>query len=371
MKLKIKRETLVSNLDNVSRALSTRNIIPVLNGIKFELKKKGLYLTASDNDVSIEVFIDKKDIEIIEEEDSLVVANGSKLLELLKRIDKEYIDIQSFDANEVMFTSGKFEYKSNCFVKEDFPNIKFEEVSDPIMIDSIKFKDIINKTTFACSLQESRPILTGINIKVIGDLFECVATDSYRLSKVLINIPNMTNSYNIVIPSKNINELYRIINKAIELEFHIFSNKVLVKYDNIKFQSSLLNGTYPNTDNSIPKEFSSTIKVSLSKFASLVSNASLISQAKDKNIIDMEVKNNLLTIKANTLDGKFEDTIEVECEENTDIKISYSAKYMLDALKVYNKDNILLLMNGEISPIIIKEEENTEVTELILPMKTF
>ena len=372
MKLIIEKDLLVKNLENACRALSTRNIIPVLNGIKFELKKSGLFLTASDNEISIEVFIDKKEIKLIDEEGCVIIANGAKLLELLKRINKKEITIQSFDENEITFTSEKFEYRSNCFSKDDFPNIKFEETKTPVKLDGIKFKEIINKTSFACSLQESRPLLTGVNIKIIGDLFECVATDSYRLSKIQISLSMMPESnFNIVIPARNINELYRIIYEENEIEMHIFNNKVLFIYGNIKFLSSLLNGTYPNTDNSIPKEFKNQIKVKLNSLLNLVTNASLISQTKDKNIIEMEIKNSLLTVRANSQEGKFEDTIEVENLTKNNIKISFSAKYMTDALKIYDSEEILVLMNGEISPIIINIESNKEVTELILPMKTY
>lgn len=372
MKLIIEKEIFVRNLENVCRALSTRNIIPVLNGIKFELTKNGLLLTASDNEISIEVNIDKKNIKSIDEVGSVVVANGAKLLELLKRINKKEILIQSLDENEITFSSDKFEYKSNCFNREDFPNINFEKTENPVKLDSKKFKEIINNTVFACSLQESRPLLTGINIKIVGNLFECVATDSYRLSKILIDLKDISeNNFNIVIPAKNINELYRIINSDNEIELHIYNNKILFIYENIKFVSSLLNGTYPNTDNSIPKEFKNQIKVKLTDMLNIVTNASLISQSKDKNIIEMEINNSLLTIRANSQEGKFEDTIEIENILKNNIKISYSSKYMAEALKIYDSEYILILMNGEISPIIINKEENLEVTELILPMKTY
>lgn len=372
MKLVIEKDILVNNLEKVSRAISTRNIIPVLNGVKFDLTSKGLFLVASDNDVSIEIFIDKKNIKSIEEEGSIVVANGVKLLELLKRVNKKDIYIQCFEENEIIFKSDKFEYKSSCFNKNDYPNINFEENEEKIELDGTKFKEIINKTSFACSLQESRPVLTGVNIKVIGDIFECVATDSYRLSKVQIKLNNFgNNTYNVVIPARNVNELCKILDMDNVVKLNIFGNKILFQQNNMKFQSSLLNGTYPNTENSIPKEFDNKVKVNLKELYDLVNNAALISQAKDKNIIEMDIKDNVLTIKSNSLEGKFEDSIDIENITNNNIKISFSAKYMSDALKVYNVDNILLLMNGEISPIILNQEDSTELIQLILPMKTY
>ncbi len=374
MKLIIEKETLVNNLENVSRALSTRNIIPVLNGIKFKVTKEGLYLTASDNDISIEIFVDKVDIKSIEEEGELVISGGSKLLEILRKLPNNDMTIESYEENMIFFKTPNFEYKSNCYPKEEYPDINFEESDKYAVVNSNKVREMISKTSFACSLQESRPLFTGINVKLTNNNLEFVATDSYRLSKMQIEIDNKEeNDFNIVIPARNINELLKVLNKEDDVYIHIFSNKVLFKYNNIKFQSSLINGgTYPNTDNSIPKSFESTIKVNIKEFFNVVERASLVSQFKDKNIIEMEIVNDKLTIRASSVDvGKIEESIIVDNVSKSNIKISYSAKYMIDALKIFNKENIFILLNGDISPIILMEEDNDELTELISPMKTF
>lgn len=374
MKLIIEKETLVNNLENVSRALSTRNIIPVLNGIKFKVTKEGLYLTASDNDISIEIFVDKVDIKSIEEEGELVISGGSKLLEILRKLSNNDMTIESYEENMIFFKTLNFEYKSNCYPKEEYPDINFEESDKYAVVNSNKVREMISKTSFACSLQESRPLFTGINVKLTNNNLEFVATDSYRLSKMQIEIDNKEeNDFNIVIPARNINELLKVLNKEDDVYIHIFSNKVLFKYNNIKFQSSLINGgTYPNTDNSIPKSFESTIKVNIKEFFNVVERASLVSQFKDKNIIEMEIVNDKLTIRASSVDvGKIEESIIVDNVSKSNIKISYSAKYMIDALKIFNKENIFILLNGDISPIILMEEDNDELTELISPMKTF
>ncbi len=372
MKLIIEKNTLMEGLNYVSKALSTRNIIPVLNGIKFELKKEGLYLTATDNDITIECFIDKKDIKSIDEEGCTIIY-GKSLLEIIRKLPNTDIVIENFESNEVSFITESSIYNFNCFMQEDFPNINLEEVKEPIVINSSKFKEMINQTSFACSLQESRPLLTGVNIKLIGNIFECVATDSYRLSKVSVSVDKLyEENINIVIPARNINELVKTIEDDSELEIHVFSNKVLFKHNNLKFQSSLLNGTYPNTDNSIPKEFSYTVKLNLKEFYNILDRASLITQSKDKNIIDLEILNNNLIIRASSTEmGKVEEKMEIDNQTNNNIKISFSAKYMIDALKIFNKEEIYILLNGEISPIILKEVENNELIELILPMKTY
>ena len=372
MKMLIEKNKLMEGLNSVSKALSSRNIIPVLNGIKFDLKKEGLYLTATDNEITIQTFIDKKDISNIEETGCSVIY-GKSLIDIIRRLPNEDIIIENFESNEVSFKTSNSIYNFNCFMIEDFPSIKLEEIKNPIIINGQKFKEMINKTSFACSLQESRPLLTGVNIKIQGDLFECTATDSYRLSKISYNLDDTyTENVNIVIPSRNINEFVKIIDEDEIIEIHVFSNKVLFKYKNIIFQSSLLNGNYPNTDNSIAKEFKYIIKANLRDFYNTLDRASLLTQSKDKNIIDVEIDKNDFIIRASSYEmGKVEEKIAVENETNNSLRISFSAKYMLEALKMFNEEYIYILLNGEISPIIIKEIENDNLIQLILPMKTY
>ena len=291
----------------------------------------------------------------------------------MKRLPDTDILIENYESNEMSFKTNTSIYNFNCFMPEDFPTIKIEDMKNPIILDSLKFKEIINKTSFACSVQESRPLLTGVNIKIQGDSFACTATDSYRLSKINIKLGKIYNeNINIVIPARNINEFVKIIDDESELEMHIFSNKIIFKLNNIIFQSSLLNGNYPNTDNSIAKEFKYIVKANLKELFNTLDRAAFITQSKDKNIIDVEINKNNLLIKASSLEmGKVEERIEIDNETNNNLKISFSARYMLDALRMFNKEYIYLLFNGEINPIIIKEIENDELIELVLPMKTY
>ena len=260
MKLLIEKNILLEGLNYVSRALSTKNIIPVLNGIKFDLTKKGLYLTATDNDITIQTFIDKSNIKSMDDIGCSVIY-GKTLLDIIRKMPDTDILIENYESNEVSFKTDSSIYNFNCFREEDFPNIVLDEIKNPIVINSLKFKDLINKTSFACSMQESRPLLTGVNIKLQGNLLECTATDSYRLSKITTTLDDIyEENINIVIPARNINEFVRLLDNDEDIEIHVFSNKIIFKTEKLIFQSSLLNGNYPNTDNSIAKEFKYIIK---------------------------------------------------------------------------------------------------------------
>ncbi len=254
-----------------------------------------------------------------------------------------------------------------------YPVLKLEEVDSPIVMKGDVFKSIISQTAFAISTQELRPLLTGLNFKIVGDVLECIATDSYRLAKKNIKLDKpIDDEINIVIPGRNILELDKIIVDDEEVEMHIFSNKILFKYKNIIFQSNLLSGTYPNTSNLIPKEFAIIVNTNLGDFYSSIDRAALLTQNKDKNLVKMRIKNKEMIINSYASEiGKVEEKLAVETQDDANIDISFSAKYMLEALKTIKDDDILILMNGEVKPIVIKSMTDESLIQLILPIKTY
>ncbi len=373
MKFKIKKSVLLENLNYVSKALSNKNIIPVLNGIYFELTKEGLFLTATDNDMTIKCFIDKKDITDIKEPGNVIIY-GRYILDIVRKLPSEEIEIEDMDGNKAIISTSTSKYNLNCFNIKDFPNIELKEVTKPIKVLTGIFKEIMNQTTFATSTQESRPLLTGINLKILGDILECVATDSYRLAKKTLKIDKQVEeNINIVIPSKNINELVKIIDDDNEsLELHIFNNKIMFKYKNIIVQSSLLNGSYPNTDSFVPNEFETEINLELNELFNVIDRASLLTQSKEKNIVQLEIMDDKILITSSSVEiGKVEEIMAINKKKGPNLKISFSAKYMLEALKTFDSKNIRLLLNGEIKPIIIKQEKKEDLIQLILPIKTY
>lgn len=368
----IKKELFLENLNNVSKAISSKNIIPILGGIKLDLNNEGLFLTCSDNEITIRSFIDKKYIEKINEKGSIVIL-GRYFIELIRKIPSETIEIVTDGLNLTINTLNG-EYNLNGMNPEEFPDKTLELVETPIKIDKTIIKNIINQTSFAISKQESRPILTGINFKIKDNKMECVATDSYRLAKKIIKLEEkIKEEINIVVPGNNLIELSKIINDEDEkVELHIFSNNILFKFDNILFQSRLLNGNYPDTSKLIKEDSLVNIIVNTENLYNSIDRASLLTSEKDKNVIKMELKENNLIISSNSQEiGKIEEKINIEKTNDINIEISYSSKYMMEALRTIKGEETLILLSGEIKPIILKSKEDDNLIQLIVPIKTF
>ena len=207
MKIKIKQKVLLEHLNYAIKGISNKNLIPILNCIKFDLKEDGLYLLSTDNEIAIKTFIDKQKITEIVETGSLVIS-GKYIYEIIRKLNDEVINIEEIIDSQVLITTTTSSFKLNCINSMEFPNLDLEFTSNPIIMKQKQFKNLIQKIIFATSTQESRPILTGVNFRVNDNLFECTATDSYRLakSKFILN-ESVVDNVDIIIPSKNLSDL--------------------------------------------------------------------------------------------------------------------------------------------------------------------
>lgn len=373
MKLKIKKEIIEDAINKVSKAISTKNLVPALSGIKFDLTKEGLTLTASDNDITIQTFISSKNNMTIEDEGSIII-QGRYISDIVRKLPDEYINIEVIDELKIMIYTENSEFNLNGINKSEYPTISLEESKTPVLLKNSIFKDIVNQTAFASSNDESRPVLTGINFKLSDNILECNSTDSYRLSRKVVElVDKVKENYNIVIPSKNLLEFIKIINDDDEnIEMHIFNNKILLKYQHILFQSRLINGTYPNTSNLLPEESLLKITTSITNLYNVIDRASILTSDKEKNIVTLETNGNKLLIKSSAAEiGRVEEKMVVEKNNDEDIKISFVAKYMMEALKSFKDDKVEISFIGEIKPILLKNVDDETLTQLVLPIRTY
>lgn len=373
MKLKIKQNILMEHLNYVIKGISSKNLIPILNCIKFELNNDGLYLMSTDNEVAIKTFIPKDKIENIDVCGEIVVS-GKYIYEIIKKLPNEIINIEEVMESKLYINTSNSSFNLNCNNASDFPMLDLEDNKNPIIISKKMFKSIINQTLFATSTQESRPALTGLNFKIEGDTLECVATDSYRLAKKIIKLDNnVVEKINIIIPTKNLYELVKLFNdEEGDLELHIFNNKVIFKFNSIIMMSRLVNGTYPDTSKLIPTSFSITMEVKLDDLYNAIDRASLLTNESDKNTIKLETSENCIKLSSNIPEiGNVEETVGLNNNIDEEFRIAFSSRYMMDALRSFEGDEVELLFNGEVKPIIVKEKGNDDLIQLILPIRTY
>ncbi|MGP7819568.1 DNA polymerase III subunit beta [Niallia sp. 01092] len=377
MKFIIQKDYLVQSVQDVMKAITSRTTIPILTGIKIVATTEGVTLTGSDSDISIESFIPKEenDTEIVQVEmPGSIVLQAKFFSEIVKKLPTNQVEIE-VDNLQTVIRSGKSEFNLNGLDSEEYPHLPQITEQNVFKVPTDLLKNLIKQTVFAVSTSETRPILTGVNWKVEnGDLI-CIATDSHRLAlrKAKINFVS-EQSYNIVIPGKSLNELNRILDDHDEqVEIVVTDNQVLFKTRHILFFSRLLEGNYPDTNRLIPTESKTDIVVNSKEFLQAIDRASLLAREGRNNVVKFStLEKDVIEISSFTPEiGKVVEELVSESIDGEELKISFSAKYMMDALKALEGTEVKISFTGAMRPFVIHPMNDDSILQLILPVRTY
>lgn len=367
MNFKIKRLELLNALTKVSRAVSIKSPLPVLTGIKFDLKEDKLILTGSDSDITIQTSI-QDHIDIIEP--GSVVLSSKYILEIIKKIDSEdvYIFIVDGTLTRIEGANSRFDLNGTSYI--DYPRIDLNKTGVNLQMKSIDLKEAIEQTSFATSEKETRPVLTGVNFKAKDHVLECIATDSYRLAKRILNIDSDI-SFNIIIPKKSLIEISRIIEKDELIDLYVSDRKVLFVFDHVLIQTRLIDGTFPDTSRLIPDSFDYSMSIDSTSLLNSIDRASLLTN-EQTNIVKLTMNQDTVILSSFSQEiGSVEENLSRAFYKGEPLKISFSARYLTDAIKSINGQKVRVLFTGEMKPFIIKDFEREDIIQLVLPVRTY
>ena len=378
MRFIIQRDHLVQSVQDVMKAITSRTTIPILTGIKIVASEEGVTLTGSDSDISIESFIPKEedDKEIIEiKQPGSIVLQARFFSDMVKKLPSDFVEIEVQNHLQTVIRSGKSEFNLIGLDAEEYPHLPQIEEENVFKIPTDLLKAMIRQTSFAVSTSETRPILTGVNWKVENNELYCIATDSHRLAqrKAKIEMETPAN-YNVVIPGKSLNELSKILaDNSESIEIVITENQILFKAKHLLFFSRLLEGNYPDTSRLIPSESKTDIVLHTKEFLHAIDRASLLAREGKNNVVKLiTLQDQLIEISSNTPEvGKVVEEMKGISMDGEELKISFSAKYMMDALRAIEGNEIKISFTGAMRPFVIYPINDDSTLQLILPVRTY
>jgi DNA polymerase-3 subunit beta len=378
MRFVIQRDRLVQSVQDVMKAVTSRTTIPILTGIKIVASEEGVALTGSDSDISIESFIPKEEAgnEIVEiKQPGSIVLQARFFSEIVKKLPTDSVEIHVENHLQTVIRSGKSEFNLNGLDAEEYPHLPQIEEENVFKIPTDLLKAMIRQTVFAVSTSETRPILTGVNWKVENGTLTCIATDSHRLALRKAQIEtNANENYNVVIPGKSLSELSKILDDNNDLiDIVITENQVLFKAEHLLFFSRLLEGNYPDTSRLIPSDSKTDVVVTTKEFLQAIDRASLLAKEGRNNVVKLStIEGGVIEISSNTPEiGKVVEEVQSKSIEGEELKISFSAKFMMDALKALEGTEITVSFTGAMRPFIIKPLNDDSILQLILPVRTY
>ncbi len=347
----------------VSKALSVNNANPVLGGIKLTAFGDTLTLLATDMELTIEK---KIKADVLMEGETVVV--GKYFVEFTKKLEKEQIELSRLYDGQLQIKYSDSESELQVFPSENFPIIEKEEDGNIIELPVKDFKSVVEKTCFACSIDDSRPILKGCLFEVNEGKLTTVALDGFRMAVVKKQI-NSSGNFNAIIPARTLMEISRLLEKEEEnVKLYIQKKSLFVEVENTVLVSRLIEGEFVKYNHILPTSFENVVTVNKQMLLNSIERAAIVAKNDRYNVVKLDVKENVMTVSAKSEVGNVNENVNINLN-GKDIAIAFNGKYVLEYLKIINEDFINLNLNSPIDPCIINSVGNEEYLYLVLPVR--
>ncbi len=367
MEIKVKKASIYKLIQILETITPSRSVVPVLQNIKISARASELFLYATDLEVGLEYNL-KNGYEIIREGQVLLPAK--KLSDILGELDEEELIIKEDKGNCLIKPTyeSKWFYKFLCIDVSTFPQfLKLEKSSTPIELELADFKDMVNKTSFSVSDGISNYALSGVLLEAKKDEFRMVSTDGVRLSLVRKAIlGDKVKPFKAIVPVKAMRILEKVTEQEKRFQIYFDETTMQIKLSNGTFFTRLIEGTFPDYEEVIPKKYKISISVPLQQFISRLRTILVFASERAKTVKLLLKKGSLQFYTTSSETGEaFTKEIPVE-HTGEDYLVVLNPDFLHDVARVINDDNIQIYLNEGHLPVVIKEKN--DYIHLIMPI---
>lgn len=364
MKILCSTVALSDACQNVQRAASSKTAIPAIEGILMVAKEGTLTLTGYDLEMGITTSIPAK----IEEEGELVL-NAHMFSETLRKLPGENVYICSDQRNIASISCGDFSSTLIGISAEEYPDLPSVSGGYPISVDQGTLKDMVRKTIFSAAVKDSKIVHTGIKFEIEENHIRLIAVDGVRLAIRNEEINYSGENLSFVVPAKTLSEVVKLMSDDNALvTLSIGKRHIIFEVGGYNIISRLLDGEFLNYKAAIPSSTKTVINVDTRKFIESIDRTSLIITEKIKSPIKCVFDGNMIEMSSITSLGTANDRVAAKIDGES-CTIGFNNKYMLDALRACDTDEVRIMLNGAVAPILIVPNEGNDFIFLILPVR--
>ena len=334
MNFTITRQNLHNGLAAVSASIPSKTTLPVLSNILFEASDDGVWISGTDLDVAVRV----KVLADVKESGSLT-APGKKLQEITRELSDQPVDITT-RGDQIELSCGASRFKLNGLPADEFPTLAEVDFSEGISVTGKDLNGLIHHTSFAVSTEESRPILNGVLWELRGGEMKMVATNGHRLARMSVKVdPTSTPSIDFIVPPAALTQAQRLFKDGDQLEVARSGNHLGFRADTTEIYTRLIEGTYPNYDQVIPKDNDKIAIIDKNIFASAVRRMAVVASDQTHRIrLRFESGRAHLNVLTPDL-GEGHDEMEVGYD-GEELEIGFNANYLLEVLRHIPSDEV-------------------------------
>jgi DNA polymerase-3 subunit beta len=365
MKFSCNQQILSKALNTVSKAVSSRTTIPILKGILLEASSDGnLKLAASDLDLSIE-----KTVPVNVLEEGSIVVSSKLFIDIIRKLPNEEVEVEESEGS-VTIRCLASEFTIVGQPADEFPNIGEIKEETGIRIDKEVLKEMIKRTSYAASIEEAKGIIVGVLLEMDEEGMTMVALDGFRMAvtrESMEKAPKMK----IIIAARILNEVNRVFSEdenIKEVDMIIDEKKAVFLMEGARIVLRIMEGEFVKYKDILPKEYLSRQKVNRGEMIDCLERASLLAKEGKNNLVKLSIVRDKILISSRSEEGNVKEELFVEKEGN-DLEIGFNAKYLLDALKVIDDEEVVMEFNTNVSPCLIKPLEGNRYEYLILPVR--
>ncbi len=365
MKFSIDKNEFIKILQRVQGIVEKRNTMPILANVLLESTLGGINVVATD----LEIFIkDRCEANVTDE--GKITVNARKIFEIVRQMPKEEIEVSTSGDHKITLKSGKSRFNIVGLPYTEFPAFPAIEEEGLTRIDPEVLKDMIDKTSFAVSQDETRYNINGFFIEKKDNITRFITTDGHRLAIIEKDTEKISAvEEGVILPRKGVGELRKILEeKEGAFMLGITSKSATMKKDNTLINIRLIEGEFPDYKQVIPKGNNKDLKANRSLLLESLKRVSILSSDKVKGVKFTLSTNKLVLSTSSPELGDATEELEVEYQDE-DLEIAFNAKYFIEALDVIEEERIVLKLKDQLSPGIIQPEGVSEYTYVIMPMR--
>ena len=364
MRFECEKTLLASAIEGVSRAITNRSAIPVLEGVYLKAEGFNLTLTGYDMEMGITTTIECNVLVPGE-----TVLEAKLLLSLVSRMPAGDVRIELTDDGQAVISGGVAEFEIPTLNASDYPSLPVTGADNTMTIPTSMMRELIEKTIYAVSQDDKKPAHTGELFVIEPGSLTIVALDGYRLAIIQRDV-ECTRDIRIIIPAKTLQELLKILGGPDD-PVKIDANRRYVVFttNGYTIMSRLIEGDFLNYEGVLPKEKKTRVTVDCRSFINTIERCSLIITERLKNPLRITFEEDKITVRCQTPLGKVVDELEPVAMTGDKVEIGFNNRYLLDALRYSKCERMVLEINGPLSPVKLLPEEGKDFIYLVLPVR--
>ncbi|AKU79248.1 DNA polymerase III subunit beta [Spiroplasma turonicum] len=370
----INRIALIEEINKCNRIIDIKTPSPSITGILIDVNIDSLSLTSTNTVVSIKSLVRLNEMNLNIKQVGSMLIKGKYFLDILKKMDDDIVNISCVENNVAVLSGKKLEFSLNILDFNEYPNLAFREKGDSINVNCFDLKKALNQTIISVNEWKQKIVLSGLNFALKDGAFYITGTDGYRVSRKRLNFwsTNIENKFETNIPYRSVLEIIKLLPDNGECKIVIVDSYTSIVINNTVFQTTILEGQFPDVNAVFPSDFNTTIFVDNKKFFKLISRADLPNDDNSIPVVNMILEDEKIIIKSSIHQvGSFEETFEeFELKGIDSQSISFNSKYLIDSLKTFETKTLEINLIDSKKPIVISSAEDDSLSQIILPMFT-